>query len=263
MKKRVLALLRAEQFSPHSVEKDKAIMMAVVERLQRRGHEVEVRHETEVVAHQGDEPFQVVLTMGRLPSTLEALKRLDAQVINSPKGVENCARGILARLMAANHIPAAPDKGEQGYWLKRADTTAQQKGDVVFAQDEQELEMNIKEFRQRGINAYTVSAHVEGDVVKFYGVRGTRFFRYYYPTDDGQTKFGDESRNGQAHHYAFLPSELQQMSEKLAAAVGIEVYGGDCIVRSNGTYCIIDFNDWPSFSRCREEAAEAIASLVF
>ena len=31
------------------------------------------------------------------------------------------------------------------------------------------------------------------------------------------------------------------------------VYGGDAIVKSNGTYVIIDFNDWPSFSRCREE----------
>ena len=55
---------------------------------------------------------------------------------------------------------------------------------------------------------------------------------------------------------------MQTEAERLAEAVGIDVYGGDCIVGSDGTFCMIDFNDWPSFSRCREEAAEAIASLV-
>jgi hypothetical protein len=48
----------------------------------------------------------------------------------------------------------------------------------------------------------------------------------------------------------------------LAAAVGLQVYGGDCIVTVDGAWYMIDFNDWPSFSRCREEAAEAIAGLM-
>ena len=51
-------------------------------------------------------------------------------------------------------------------------------------------------------------------------------------------------------------------AERLAAVIGLDVYGGDCIVRSDGTFAIIDFNDWPSFSRCREEAAKAIALRV-
>ena len=51
-------------------------------------------------------------------------------------------------------------------------------------------------------------------------------------------------------------------AERLAAVIGLDVYGGDCIVRSDGTFAIIDFNDWPSFSRCREEAAKAIAEKV-
>lgn len=51
------------------------------------------------------------------------------------------------------------------------------------------------------------------------------------------------------------------MAEK-AGAVVVDVYGGDCIVRPDGTFCVIDFNDWPSFSRCRGEAAEAIARLA-
>ena len=115
---------------------------------------------------------------------------------------------------------------------------------------------------QRGIADHVVSAHVTGDLVKFYGVRGTDFFRYYYPTDDGQTKFDDEQHNGQAHHYPFDVNHLQQQATRLAEAVGISIYGGDCIVRADGSYCVIDFNDWPSFSRCREEAADAIIHLI-
>ncbi|KAA6328492.1 hypothetical protein EZS27_022616 [termite gut metagenome] len=40
------------------------------------------------------------------------------------------------------------------------------------------------------------------------------------------------------------------------------VYGGDCIVSSDGTARIIDFNDWPSFAPCRTEASQAIASAI-
>jgi glutathione synthase/RimK-type ligase-like ATP-grasp enzyme len=55
---------------------------------------------------------------------------------------------------------------------------------------------------------------------------------------------------------------MQADAEQLAKAVGLQVYGGDCIVREDGSYCVIDFNDWPSFSRCRDEAATAISSLA-
>jgi len=55
---------------------------------------------------------------------------------------------------------------------------------------------------------------------------------------------------------------LRQKAEKVAQTIGITAYGGDAIVRADGTFCIIDFNDWPSFSRCREDAAKAIAEAA-
>ena len=103
---------------------------------------------------------------------------------------------------------------------------------------------------------------MKGDLVKVYGVRNTGFFRLFYPTDDGISKFGDERYNGMAQHYRFDKEGLQRKADLLAEAVGVDIYGGDCIVKADGTYCIIDFNDWPSFSRCREEAADAIVTLV-
>lgn len=253
----MLLIQRAEVFSPNSVEKDLAILQAVGACLRLAGHETSLVSEEQAFEPAG---YDAIFTMGRLPETLKKLQGLPA--INASEGLQNCARCQLETIMQQTGTPMPPREGAYGYWLKRGDAAAQSKSDVQFAANRQELDARIAAFEQRGITAYTVSAHVPGDLVKFYGVLGTGFFRYYYPTDDGQSKFGDEQRNGTARHYAFDRAAMHVDVERLAQAVGIQVYGGDCIVREDGSYCVIDFNDWPSFSRCREEAAAAIASLA-
>lgn len=262
---RILAITRAKQFSPNSVEKDLDIIMSVVSRLRGMGHEVESCAEEDLPladSEAAEDDYDAIMTMGRKPETLAWLKNKHCLVVNSPKAVECSARSVLLRLMKENDIPVPPDEGCCGYWLKRGDACAQSPDDVVFCKDKAELEAQKKVFAQRGIDQYVVSAHVMGDLVKFYGVRGSRFFRYFYPTDDGQSKYGDEQRNGVAHHYCFDEKGLAKDVERLALATDMDVYGGDCIVRPDGTYCIIDFNDWPSFSRCRDDAAQAIAGMV-
>lgn len=262
---KILMIQRAEQFSPNSVEKDLAILEAVADRF----HDTEGRFSCDVVSETDitREPslgvgIRCIFSMSRLPETLQWLKSLQGiKIINTPEGVENCARSTLETIMTQIGTPMPPKEGPDGYWLKRGDAAAQSEDDVVFAADSASLKQAITAMQQRGITSYTVSAHVKGDLVKFYGVCDTGFFRYFYPTDDGRTKFEDERRNGPAHHYSFDASLLQDEAERLAVAVGVQVYGGDAIVRSDGSFCFIDFNDWPSFSRCREEAADAIASL--
>lgn len=257
---KILCIYRDERFSPNSVEKDRAILHAVSDRLQARGYEV--RGVTESRWTLSDERYSLVLNMGRLPETLDRLSVSKICTINAPEGIARCTRSRLQKLMAQNDIPVPPSEGLHGYWLKRGDASAQSQKDVVFVKDRDALSVEIETFRERGITDYTVSAHVQGDLVKFYGVRGMEFFRYYYPTDDGDTKFFDECHNGQAQHYPFDVDEMHRQVEQLASVVGIDIYGGDCIVREDGSWCVIDFNDWPSFSRCREEAAEAIVRLV-
>lgn len=258
---RILAIHRAPCFSPNSVEKDRAIMMAVVERLRQHGMQIAETPEANAPNAMSEEPL-CILSMGRLPETLQWLAQQKCHIVNRPEAVARCARSIVERLARQHGVPVAPDDGPDGYWLKRGDACAQEPGDVVFCTNRAELAEQKAKFRQRGIKDYVVSAHVAGDLLKFYGVRGTTFFRYFYPTDDGISKFGDEQHNGSAHHYAFTAEGLQADADRLADAIGIDIYGGDCIVRPDGTWCIIDFNDWPSFSRCREEAADEIAALV-
>lgn len=277
MKYELISIYRAERYSPNSVERDKAIMDAVCEKLSTRYNIYKTREEdieTEGMplmlrladAHQPHSGAPLlVLSMARSRKALDILTQMEAEgarVINRAQAVLNATRTVIDRMMRENDIPCAPLHGDHGWWIKRGDEAAQEKGDVRFAADERERDATIEEFHKRGITDIVTTAHVRGDLVKFYGVTGTAFFHTTYPTDGGFSKFGDETRNGTSRHTPFDIAALHGDASRLAQLTGIEVYGGDCIVRSDGSYAIIDFNDWPSFSVCRHDAAEAIASVA-
>lgn len=255
---KILAVKRAERFSPNSVSKDLAILLAVADKF---GAETEVIDEACIPE---ETTCDVCLSMAREPENLDKLALLEAEglkVVNRPLSVKACTRSLIEKTMRTLDIPMPPVESNQGYWIKRGDMAAQHKGEVCYCKDRAELASKAKAFEAKGITDYVVSAHVAGDLIKWYAVRGG-FFRYYYPSDDGDTKFGDEAVNGMAHHYAFDVEALRQAVEKVAHAIDIVAYGGDAIVRPDGSFCIIDFNDWPSFSRCRAEAAEAIYRIA-
>ena len=264
--KEIIAVRRAPRFSPNSVDRDDAILHAVCEALQQKlslTAPIPVIDEDNFA--KAPTAAKVYVTMARSAAALKALGQkteAGALCVNSVAGITYCQRALLTELMRYHHIPMPAEEGKNGTWLKRGDAAAQSKGDVVFCPDRKALLKAIAGFTARGIYEYVTSAHVEGDLVKFYGVSATGFFRYYYPTDDGLSKFGQEQLNGQAHHYPFSSTDLQTKAEALAATVGLQIYGGDMIVTNDGSWYMIDFNDWPSFSRCREEAAEAIARLI-
>ncbi len=248
------------------MEKDRAILQAVCDCLRER------EQLAEPIAMVDEERLDTCpvdaatyISMARGDAALSLLARMEARgcrVVNSVAGVRGCQRTVLDRLMRENHIAMPPLSGGHGYWLKRGDAAAQEKRDVVYCADEAALEVARHDFLERGIGQQVVSSHVVGDLVKFYGVAGSDFFRCYYPGDDGISKFGDEARNGRPHHYAYSQAALQREVARLAALVGTTVYGGDAVGDAAGRFYIIDFNDWPSFSRCREEAARAIAAQI-
>ena len=120
----------------------------------------------------------------------------------------------------------------------------------------------LQEFFLRGIKRAVINRHQPGDLVKFYGVRGTSFFHWFYPFDNDHSKYGKEAINGPSHNLPFNVESLKADCAKAADILDVQVYGGDCIVAEDGTYKIIDFNDWPSFAPCRAEAAIVIARMV-
>lgn len=221
----------------------------------------------------------VIFSMARGETALQKLEcheRSGSVVVNSPQGVRNCHRLSISRLInesGANVPPYLwfdlsadldiPHYVDFPCWLKRSDASAQEPDDVCFVIDEAHLKECLATFRKRKISEALISRHVEGDIVKFYGVAGSSFFNWRYPTLNGkQSKFGLEVHNGPVQQYAFSVLDLKKHVDYVALQADVAVYGGDCVVDSSGKCWIIDFNDWPSFSSCIDKAAEAIVALV-
>jgi hypothetical protein len=108
-------------------------------------------------------------------------------------------------------------------------------------------------FARRGIPFVVAQDHVPGDLIKFYGVSNiglsveANWFEWFYHRDKGMLG------------YAFEASALRRAAFGAAAALGLEIFGGDAIIQADGEPMIVDINAWPSYARYRESAAQAIA----
>lgn len=275
---KIAGVMRAGAYSPNHIGNDAAIFNLVAEQLRKRGCEVNVYSEEQFIAGGADEP--VVLNMCRDERSIKRLQELEDSgvlVINSGYGIENCGRERLARIMKGSGLPypdtlvvntdegvrdALRDAGIDACWIKRGDGQSQHKEDVCYVRHVDEAQELLQEFFMRGIKRAVINRHLVGDLVKFYGVLGTNFFYWFYPMERNHIKFGDENVNGIPHHLAFDPERLKQVSMRAADILDIRIYGGDCIVGTDGAFTIIDFNDWPSFAPCRQDAAPHIARAV-
>lgn len=261
----IAGILRAVAFSPNHVASDAAILNDVAAGLRRRGLSVTLYSEEQFIAH-GIGAERIVMSMTRderSTSRLHALEDEGRFVINSGYGISHCARGNMAAIFAREGIPqpdtlvvstaenALPRLRQAGIdrcWIKRADCQTIHKEDIVCARHAAEAQELLSEFFIRGIRRATVSRHMEGAHVKFYGVEGSGFFHWFFAG-------GKEAPVDAA--------ELASTCSRAANALGVTVYGGDAIVDPvSGSFVIISFNDWPGFAPCREQAAKAIIKIV-
>lgn len=279
MKKIWLGVVRDERFSPRSVERDRAILQAVGEQLTSI-EECEVHYvresDTEDL-HKALTECEGVFSMARSTEALLLLSEKEKQgvtVMNSAQALQHLNRRRILHLCRTHSIsvPKHYTSDNEGLgtqptypvWLKRDDRTTQTPEDVQIMRTPHELHTRLEQWKVEGITEYVCEEHITGDLVKFYGVEGTDFFHYLYPTKntDGFSKFGIEVANGQARGYEFDVNELHQQVQQLAKACGVTVFGGDAVVQADGTFFLIDFNDWPSFAPCRAEAAQAIVQRI-
>ncbi len=281
----IIAISRGTRFSPNHVGNDAAIYNKVLEELRHGGHHVESYTEEEFLTlslpeGEGDGPLDglpdVVVTMARDKQTLARLLEWEARgvcIINSPRGILNCVRRPMTELLLAHKVShprswiVATDEPfplEVTFpcWLKRGDSHAIVKSDVCYAPTRNEAIRVVADMWEREIPSVVINEHLAGDLVKFYGVQGDGFFHWFYPSTDSHSKFGLEAINGLAQGFPFDPALLKQYADEAARVLDVPVYGGDAVVMGDGSIRIIDFNDWPSFAPCREEAARAIARRV-
>lgn len=275
---KIAGVMRAGAYSPNHIGNDAAIFNAAVEQLRKRGCEVKVYSEDQFNSSEIEAP--IILNMCREQASIAKLQALEDEgrlVINSGYGIENCTRERMTRILLGNKIPypeslivntnenVIDDLREVGFkscWIKRGDFHAMHKEDVSYCRHPEEAQEVLHEYFYRGIKRAVINRHLVGDLIKFYGVSGQPFFFWFYPFDEGHSKYGYEAVNGKSRGLHFNLDDLKEMCQKASDILDVKIYGGDCIVDPDGTIRIIDFNDWPSFAPCRMEAAPYIAKCV-
>jgi len=258
-----LGIYREKIFSPGKIREDAAILDSTLMELSRVGYE------TLVMEAENLEPLShrpsIVLTMAqsdRSLNILESWQKEGTRMINSVSSVRNSYRKPLFALLAKAHLPIPPGQiipveeverrislgASSSYWLKRGDVHSTQDGDVMKVTSKEELIRIFYHFRHQKIEEVFVQEHVDGEVIKFYGIGTGEYFRAF------QTSSGDDVTSQMG--------PLSLLAHRSAEAVGLEIYGGDAIFTRKKEMVLVDFNDWPSFSRCGHSAAKSIAKYV-
>lgn len=274
----IAGIMRAGAYSPNHIGNDAAIFNAVAENLRKRGCIVNIYSEDQFIA--GNVTENIIVNMCREQKSIALLQKIEDEgrlVINSGYGIENCTRERMTRILIGSNIPypeslmvntnegvkdALEKAGFTQCWIKRGDFHAMHKEDVSFVRHPQEAQELLQEYFLRGINRAVINKHLEGDLVKFYGVQGSPFFFWFYPFDLGHSKYGHEAINGKSQGIKFDLEKMKQICQSASEVLDVKIYGGDCIVSPEGDIRIIDFNDWPSFAPCRDEAAPHIAKCI-
>jgi glutathione synthase/RimK-type ligase-like ATP-grasp enzyme len=264
----VATIARDTADSPNMQANDAAILEQIAVELRATDAETIATEDTVQLRD-----VDIICHMSRNKKTLEFLQEAEREgttVINSPGAVQNCSRSRFMHILEKAAIPQPPFKQitkedefeELPYpaWIKHSEGWSRHKDDVCFANTPQDAVKAFRAMQERGIGGCIHCGHVTGDIIKFYGV-GRRYFHYSYP-DPEKSKFGLEKINGAPHRYPFSLDEMKRTVFSAAESIGLEIYGGDCIVCEDGAIYIIDMNDFPSFSAIRDEAAGEIAEYI-
>ena len=275
---KITGVMRAGAYSPNHVGNDAAIFNAVADELRKRGCVVNIYSEEQFLEMPVDD--DIILNMCRKQESIAKLQLLEDEgklVINSGFGIQNCTRERMTLLLLHNGIPypesltvntnedvrkELEQAGLGSCWIKRGDFHAMHKEDVSYCRHIEEAQGVLHEFYYRGIHRAVINRHLEGDLIKFYGVKDRPFFYWFYPFEQGHSEYGDEAINGAPTRLRFDVEDLHHNCQRAAEILDVAVYGGDAIIASDGSFKIIDFNDWPSFAPCRKEAAPHIARYV-
>lgn len=262
---KIIGIRRDQLFSPgRHAENDSLIFGLVAESLVNKGWEVQVIDECDVGRTALESTMVFSMCQGsRANGLLAQYEAEGALIINSPVAAQNCYRANLHKVAGSKRnnlvpmaivstrgddLPPLSLRGARTFWVKRGDVHATQSGDVVKVHGDQEYGDVLADFRRRGISCAAVEPHIEGDVVKFYGVVGSPFFSFYC----------EQKPECSPEGFRAARPEIQT----LVRQVGLEIYGGDAIMTPDGRIVVVDVNDWPSFARFRVQAASVIARHI-
>jgi glutathione synthase/RimK-type ligase-like ATP-grasp enzyme len=262
MNMRVVGVYREPEFSPGKIGADMAILDEVLTRLRHDGATAEAVTAARFSAAPPRGVDLVIAMCQGAPalSQLASMQEAGAITINSALAIRNCYRDLLAAGLMRAGVPIpegallatslpldvkrlrALDLSAPAY-VKRGNLHALGPDDVRRVQGLKQLEEAIMDFGRRGIELVYVQQEITGKLVKFYGVCD----EFFTVITAGGEPIDEEVELG-----------LERAARTAAAALGLEVWGGDAIVNGESS-TIIDFNDWPSFEPVQTAAAQGIA----
>lgn len=261
-------IFRELTHSPGRESDDAEILGLTGKHLEARGYQVTLKAPEELSEPIEAWPRFVFL----MCEGAEVLARLRAREIegvvqvNSPRSVLNTYRDRMIAILEAANVAFVPSRLvatttretplSHPVWIKRGDVHNTQDGDVVFADTAATSARALQALAERGIACAVLQPHVDGDLVKFYGIGSGRprrepaWFRWFYHKDQ------------RVAGHPLDPRQLAQLVRRAVAVLGLEIYGGDAIVTATGQILLVDVNAWPSFALYRDEAAARIASYL-
>ena len=260
-------IFRERAHSPGRETDDSEILRLTGKHLRARGFRVLIQSPEEITAMPVERPRGVFFMCEQLEilGHLGELAARGVPHVNAPQAVLNTYRDRMIALLEeagvafidSRLVPTAgPETTPDAWpvWVKRGDVHNTQEGDVTFAATADAVRAALQGLAARGVTRAVLQPHVEGDLVKFYGIGGSAradgtpaWFRSFYHKN--QTLAG----------HPLDPVALGRSVRRAATALGLEVYGGDAIATASGRIVLLDLNAWPSFALFREEAAERIA----
>ena len=264
-----LGIYREKRFSPGAhAAGDAEILELTQAALERAGYQTTLIAPETLPTMPPSAP--VVFSMCQSFEALAVLQIWEQQgvlVLNTPAAVRACYRLALVTALSQTTLPcprsmiisldetAPPEtrcpalpESTAGWWVKRGDVHAMQSDDVLFIRRSTDLPAQLARLRQRGIGHAIVQEHIVGQEWKFYAVRGHGVLHTFAPHE--------------AHCPPIDYARLNTLARQASEVLGLDIYGGDCLVTADGTLYLIDINDWPSFRGCRPVAATHIAQHI-
>jgi hypothetical protein len=259
-------IFREQTHSPGRESDDAEILRLTAKHLEAAGFQASLKTPDELMSLTEPPPRSVFLMCegAAVLRRLEQWERSGTRHVNTPLAVLNTYREQMVRRFQEASVPFissrvvstadATASAAPPVWVKRADVHNTRDGDVVFAVTADAVAAALAGLDERGIRRAIIQPHLDGDLIKFYGIGPVggsesepRWFRWFY--HKGQAVTG----------HAFDVKQLSQLIHRAAGSLGLEIYGGDVIARAGGELVLLDLNAWPSFALYRDEAAPVIA----
>ena len=249
----LFGVYREHVFSPGKVIEDAAILDATLLELSRKGHKTHALRPESLDFHSSSPALVLSMAQSEVAlNFLEGLRRHGAVIINSVQSVRNCYRKALICLLKETHLPIPESRivsldelenekmvpgSSPRYWLKRGDVHAMQSDDVVMVASGEEFVRALKHFRNRKVEDILVQEHVDGSVIKFYGVGPGDYFVAFLEST------GEEIISTDTGDFSVPMEQLSKIAYASAEAVGLEIFGGDAILTPQDKIVLIDIND--------------------